>query len=276
MFVLFLGFLGGASSDARADAFSYSELSVSFGQVKNFSCGASPGGVCGAAAVVNSFVYLQNIYPTIYGTGLAGETLADQTDAATQFADTGWTANGQFYQGYYTRCGAACSLDVYTTTEQDWITTHGIGVGSTVLSTYYSGSPLNNRAPTINDLAQEIKDQEDVELFVKGTYATGPKMGQSFAHAITLTAISCDASMNCNITYQDPNNPASPQTVAIDVNTLQFSNLPASGITGTAQIYAEFAESPVPELNPSSGTSGLVLVAGAVLMIRGRRKIPTS
>jgi hypothetical protein len=32
----------------------------------------------------------------------------------------------------------------------------------------------------------------------------------------------------------------------------------------------------VPELNPSSGTSAFVIVVGAALIIRGRRKLPTA
>ncbi len=257
MFVLFLGFLGGASSFARADAFSYSEVFSNFGQVTNFTCPASPGGVCGAVAAMNSFTFLQNTYSSIYGITLTG---LNPAFAASSFASTGWVdSSGTAYQGYYSRPGTANGD--FIATLQDWVNTHQPQPNLTNFSSWYAGSP--NGLPTIDALGQEIKAQEDVEIFVKNI-AGSP----SFFHVLTLTAVSCDAALNCSIKYQDPNGPANEQTATLANGTLQFTGVPASGFAGTVSIVSAFSESPVPE--PASYI--LFGIVTAVLLASVRRQ----
>ncbi len=43
----------------------------------------------------------------------------------------------------------------------------------------------------------------------------------------------------------------------------------------SGEIFANITSAAVPELNPSSGTSAIVLLACAVMIIRGRRTLPT-
>jgi hypothetical protein len=57
--------------------------------------------------------------------------------------------------------------------------------------------------PTIDFLANEIRDHEDVELVVD--------IAGDGAHIISLTAISCDKDANCSMRYQDPNDPTHEQ-----------------------------------------------------------------
>jgi hypothetical protein len=86
-------------------------------------------------------------------------------------------------------------------TMQDWVTDWA--TGTTRIDSMIGAL---NGFPAIDFLANEIRHHEDVELLVD--IGTGAK-----AHALTLTAISCDAATppNCSIQYQDPNDSAVPQ-----------------------------------------------------------------
>jgi hypothetical protein len=217
------------------------------GVQNNFSCGTK--GACGAVSTINSFIYLEKQFPTIYGNKLTPNYNAaantDFTDA-NNFGFAGWQVPpNPARQGYYPRPGGAESD--FIATKKDWINDYA--PGTTVFDTWWSGSPDHNRAPTINDLAGEMHDKEDVEFFVQGT---------NFFHVLLLTGVMCDAQMNCSITYQDPNDPAQAnpnQTMAktyttnvtLGANNISFTGVPGSGFAGAVNVTAAFAESPVPE-----------------------------
>jgi len=69
-----------------------------------------------------------------------------------------------------------------------------------------------------------------------------------------------------------------PMTTSLNGYMLDQASSKATDSIDDAGVYfAEFTalppvSTPVPELNPTSGTSALVLVVGAVLVIRGRRR----
>ena len=245
-----------AKAEYISGPFDYSEDFSLFGQQANTSCTVKAGGttaICGAVAAVNSFIFLENKYSDVYGNSLTpnltGNT--DPTDAKN-FAVDGFGT----YTGYYNRTGTAGGDYIDTLT--DWFDLYA--PGTTLLSSWYSGSSQNDYLPGISDMAYEIRESEDVELFAK--------MGDVY-HVLTLTGITCDAVGNCSMTYQDPNSPATPQSAALTLvdGSLQFSDLPGSGYTGTFSITGMFAESPIPE--PST----LLLVGGGLLglLVAGQR-----
>jgi hypothetical protein len=55
-------------------------------------------------------------------------------------------------------------------------------------------------------------------------------------------------------------------------NTIKAISLVALLILGTASISKAGVPIPTPEVDPTNGIAAMALVAGAVLMIRGRRK----
>lgn len=242
-----------------------SENFANFGDQQNFTCPAAPGGVCGAIAAINSFIYLEYTYPSIYaptGTDLLTPnyvlaTNNSPTDAAN-FATNGFGA----YMGYYSRPGSATGDYIQTLT--DWFNNYA--PGTTDLNSWYVGSNDYDYSPGYADLLGEIQANEDVEFFVQGT---------GFYHVLTLTGISCANAAplsTCSITYQDPNAPMTNQAAVLSLNggLLQFTGVPGSGFAGTVSITAMFSESPVPE--PATWLlSGLGIAALLRFKIRAKR-----
>jgi hypothetical protein len=222
------------ASIARADSIDPSENFANFGKQVNLTCPVSPLGVCAAASAINSFIFLQNQYPAIYGTKLAPNVQADQTDPMDTLA---------FANLYYPLTGDS-SLN-YLLSKQTWINSRA--PGTTVFDSFFAGSPNHNGEPTTAFLLAEEAQQEDVELFVRDV--TNPGV----AHAIVLTGISCTPENGCVITTQDPNSPTAQQTQQVFFGLtggLEIVGLPGTGspyLTDIFEIYAAFSESPVPE-----------------------------
>jgi len=236
--------------------FNYSENFNLFGdQENNLAC--RPNGACAAVAVINSMVFLENQYPTIYDSKLLPNydplNNNDPTDAAN-FAVDGWKVdNNPARQGYYTRGDDNNNQSLvwdtaYLATKMDWFGDYA--PGTTAFASMWNGGA---GYPTVAFLAQQIMQQEDVEFFVKDT---GDPAGNTLYHALTLTGIGCTGAnyTNCSITYQDPQNPALNQNTAI-AGTGPGGSLSFNYDGSAVFIDAAFAESPVPE--PSS----LVLIA---------------
>jgi hypothetical protein len=241
-----LAFSCGVTASLHADAFDYSNLFSNYGTVTNVGvC----GGICAAAEMINSFIYLDNQYPNIYhGMLIPGN---DPNRAAQWFSTAGWTApDGQHYDGYYSRKGNA-DTDLLQT-KKDWVNSWAPG---TSFFDYMIG-PLY---PTVDFLANQIRDHEDVELVVD--------LAGDGAHLIALTAISCDAKGNCKMRFQDPNDPTHEQMANLfkggsHPNELGFY-YPSFG--RNAFIRDALAESPfLPE--PSSW----ILMGGGLLAVVGR------
>jgi len=206
-----------------------------FGKQPNF-CLVGVGGVCFAASAINSFIFLENQYPAVYGNKLTPNVVGakpNQTDPkdATNFATmTGpVTANTAGYNKFLAAKNA-------------WI--NKFAPGTTSIISEYVGSASNNSVPTFDFLAGEIQKKEDVEMFV---------VGAGVAHAIDLVSVSCGPPFNvCGMRYQDPNDPTTlqpfTQFTAGAGGALEFFGLP--GFAGSPfTIQAAFSESPVPELS---------------------------
>jgi hypothetical protein len=261
--LLSLALFAASAPFAGAAAFNYTENFNNFGDQQNFTCPAAPGGVCGAVAAINSFIFLENTYPNVYNMPKTPGKLTpnynaannnDPTDA-NNFAAAGWQVGANpARQGYYQRTGTA-SGD-YVATLADWFGDYA--PGTSVLNNWYAGSAQNNRTPTVADLAGEIKDQEDVEFFVQNG---------NFYHVLTLTGISCNVDGACRMTWQDPNDPTNPNFVSNIANTAgQLSITGVTGAPGAVNITAAFSESPVPE-----PAAFLLLGSGiAALLVRRR------
>jgi hypothetical protein len=136
-------------------------------------------------------------------------------------------------------------MDNFLADKESWINSRA--PGSTLFDSEYIGSKQNNSNPTFGFLQGQENANEDVELFVYDT------LHPEVVHAITLTGAKCDQALygGCAITYQDPNAPNQQQLQLVTKSTggaLQITGLPGTGyLTDPFQIYAAFAESPIPE-----------------------------
>jgi hypothetical protein len=263
-----------ATIDLFAQPVTYSNPFHEYGTAVNESCPVAAG-ICAAIATINSFVFLQNHYPGIYGDHLVapGE---DQTEAR-RWADLGWqVGSNPARTGYYRRTG-----DPYKNfweTKIEWIEDRAPGLtvyDAQIYSpgdsadTWLRGQDVEFQYPDWQFLAGEIKDGEDVELIIE------PLDGTGGAHAITLTSVTFDSALggcetvgNCSILFQDPNHVSSPffAEVTLTGGRLVFND--PFTFKEPVYIVAAFAESPIPE--PS--TAVLLLVSGPVAIWLLRRK----
>jgi hypothetical protein len=246
----------------------YSNPFASYGTVQNSSCGAF-GGICAAAQAENSFIFLANQYPAVYGgtklTTGNNSGPAAQNSAATDFGVNGWTANGNNYAGYYNRFSAGYPNNQgingnYINTKNDWF--NSFAPGTSTITSYTQGTQGIQLLSTF--FGPELADHEDVELFI---YL--PDM--SSGHVISPLSITYDPmNMNgcplCSFTYQDPNNPTVVQMADLTTNAngyLQFFD--SSTFNANVIITAAFAESPVPE----PGTLAMFIIAvGASIVLQ--------
>lgn len=224
---------------------------------------------CVPTATMNSFVWLQNAYPSIYGLDAFGLP-------ALQGGTGSWQAAGGLLAGAnYMNTSANNG-----TTLPNWI----FGKVS-YLSTYAPGKTIfagmdslvaaanrpwwdTNANPTVNFLYQELLAGEDVELGIYPLDMVG--------HALTLTGLTWDDS-NSNGAFDGPDtlmlntvDPANPlgntPLILTPGNPMTISGGPYDGYS----LEVALAESPVPE----PATASLLLLGAGVLLggLRLRRK----
>jgi len=228
-----------------------------FGHVWNTDNGTSTGagvGYCAPTATVNSFKFLENMYPNVYDNKLTkGDIIKTRNDLVGLMGtcpDTG-TQPQNWWQG-----------------KIQWIEDNapgrtsygGMVMPSIDVSTWNKKDLLSNTFPAFNWLFQQLKDGEDVELGIYGSFG---------GHALTLTSLKFVDSMDgssfqngiwdpsvelAQIDYLDPNNPTQLFWSDLSLNpdgSLGFlwnnggANPPKNAYIGLA-----FKESPIPE--PSS------------------------
>ena len=213
---------------------------------------------CAPTATMNSFTFLENAYPSVYGNllmggqaswQLAGQLLAGATYMATD--PNSGTSVANWVSG---------KVNYINKFAPNTTTFAGMGTG---------GYPwLNAANPTANFLLQQLQTGEDVELAIFPTVAGG------IGHVLTLTGINWndangnnlfDAGDTLTLNTIDPGNPG--------VNTqLTLSPGGLLGITGanynTYTLGVALAESPVPE--PTT-VSLILLSGGAIAFFRNHR-----
>jgi len=221
--------------------FDYSNPFGLYGRTPNTTCsGAGSGGICGATATINSFVYLQKFRPNIYGKKLVPDvdTNGVASTSRDQFADTGWRVNGHARrEGLYRRAEFLTSpYSTFLSTKIEWIEDR-VPAQTIYEWRFHDPSTGTGGRPDIAWLADQISAKQDVEFVVEDG---------GFAHMLTLTGVKCEVPnyMFCSLTFQDPNDPTTRVTDHVIVSR---NGIFVDTGSGSGYITAAFAESPVPE-----------------------------
>ena len=230
---------------------------------------------CGPAAAVNSFVYLQTMFPDIYKTPLVGTTSgatptnAEQVDAANALAPK---------MGCCATKGTL--IEDFILGKMEYIESKNKGVTSYKAqdSLAWRASPPNGShpgtakpdfvqdqtKPTLAFLAAELKAGEDVELYIS-VFQTQP-MKSLGDHALTLTGISFDDATNTgSVSFVDPlgGTRGSAMITGLEQGFIKL-DYKAPGVGGDfSVVFAAVAESPIPE----PGTVTMVFT-GSLLLLR--------
>jgi hypothetical protein len=214
------------------------------------------GCACGPTSAVNSFVYLQNEAPHIYGNGqglvpYAGlaPTQAEQAAVATTLQGAGYMdANGGTYiedfifgkvkylEDNYpgkTRYAAQVALDWRSGPRP---------VGTTDWPSHAAEHPQpswvqDETAATLDFIYEQINAREDVEIFIGGGVG---------AHYLTVTGISYDDATNLGtLSYIDPADGMAHASaiLGLDMGRIRFNY---NG-SNNALVFHAVSESPVPE-----------------------------
>src|SRR5262249_8742335 len=195
-----------------------------YGTVVNQSCG---GGICAAAQALNSFIFLNNFYSGIYNaTNVTTGNHANPTQASLEFANGDGT--GGDICGYYNRfgtCGTNNGVNQnYVDTKNDWMNAYAPNTTNVFSQT--NGPQGFNLLTTF--IGPELRDHEDVELFIYGADANGkPTTEGHVISPMSITYDPADPNAGITMTYQDPNFPTLPQTQTVTVNGagyLQFND----------------------------------------------------
>lgn len=256
---------------AEAKVFSKFLDADKFGQLDQAKTGCKATG-CGPTAAVNSFMFLQNSYPDVYGEKLIPPTTAGQ--APTE-ADLIKVANkvGSDFMKSCTPCGPndGTYIEDFIVGKRDYL--ESVAPGKTryqaqIDITWRFGTDkepadaANKGAakpafvtdatkPTLDFLYRNIDHGEDVELFLGG-------------HYITLTGIEYDDATNLGkIAFIDPLGGAKSQSKITGITggfiTLDYET--------SSSVFAAVVESPVPE----PGAWVLLLSGVGVILFRVRR-----
>jgi len=197
---------------------------------------------CGPTAAVNSFTFLENRYPQIYGNTLIphinGNTAQqDQIAVADMLScymscggNTGGTAIADFIQG-----------------KMDYI--NSVAPGTTYFLNMNIFAP-GGAYPNFNFLFKELSDQEDVELLV-GFYQFNAGNGQLTrmgGHYVTLTGIDSPTDDgNGSISFIDPSGGVNRNNIATFLAPDGSIRTTAYGNRTVTIIEAAVSESPIPE-----------------------------
>ena len=219
-----------ALKPAQADSISYP-----FGTVQNSSQPWSPGGICLAASFINGATYLENAFPSIYGsTLLATGSVGTPAAATLDFGGLGWTApGGTSYQGYYTRVNSDGQVfGDWWQTMINW--TESYAPGRTIYSgevaawlngenpaTWTMGNNVADYFPVYSYLRGAVTNNDFTELAIYGYTISGDNLNIVAGHALDMADITY-ANGITTLYYQDPNNPThqfySAQLSIIDIN----------------------------------------------------------
>lgn len=241
---------------------------AAFGTVNQNNVPPANGAMsCVPTATMNSFTWLQNAYPSIYGLDGGGAP-------ALQGGQGSWLGAATLLAGplyMNTSANNGTPLANWIGGKVSYLNIYAPGkttfAGMDSLSAPPTRLPWDQNAnPTVNFLLQELQAGEDVEL---GIYPL-----DMIGHALTLTGLTWnDADGNgafnlgdtLTLNTIDPANPLVNTAVAlIPGNPMKISG----GIYDGYTLQVALAESPIPE--PS--TLGLLAIGGLVALRLLRRK----
>lgn len=229
--------------------------------------GANGGNSCAPTATMNSFTFLQNTYPAVYGNMLMGGN-ATWTAAAIQLA-----------LGMGTTSAAGTSLNGWVNGKVNYINANA--PGTTVFAGMSSagvvaGQPwLAAGAPTPAFLNQQLSAGEDIEIGIQ-------PIGGGVGHVLTLTGMSWNniaggmvygGTDTLTLNSIDPANPGVNTALTFTAGTLTING----GAYNNYQLTVALAESPVPETSTTiAGGLALGLVFLVVLRKNQSATNPTA
>ena len=219
---------------------------------------------CGPTAAVNSFVYLQNVFPNTYKAPLV---------PAGKEVDTANKLNGKDFMGTCCVTGGTEIGDfilgkmAYIETTDPRVTSYAAEMRDQWNTPAHPDAQKpafvqDNTVPDISFIAKELSAQEDIEIAVKGT--TGP------GHYLTLTGIMFDTdSRTGKIFFVDPMGGKTGDVAIRHLDTSIITDYFISDELPT-RIVGVIAESPIPE-----PASALMLASGLLVLgyaARNRRR----
>ncbi len=231
-------------------------------------CGTDGSSACGPSAATNSFVMLQNRYPTIYDHSLVpyagtSPTQSEMAVVANELVplmdcdDVDGTYIENFIYGKWTYIEAQVpDKTVYQAYVAGSWTWRDNPNGTSGYDNGGQPSWVTRGAPTAEWLAAELNDGEDVEIFIE--YDSGG------AHYLTLGEITFDTETNIgSIGFMDSLTGAWGTADITGLNTWGYLTLDyGNGST----LWHAVSESPVPE----PGTYFLFALGTITLLIRAR------
>lgn len=169
--------------------FSSDEGAQNFGRLDQNDVGAMFGDCgCGPVAAVNSFVYLENAFGSIYGTSLTPLTTAGENATAQNLAlnymHTKPTSEGS---------AGATSIHNFITGKMDYIekmvperTDYEAQVSPKIVGAGFTAPDTTLIKPTGRFLAHQLQDGEDVEILFSRFDSSGKEIFGHFATAVAL------------------------------------------------------------------------------------------
>jgi hypothetical protein len=219
---------------------------------------------CGPSAAVNSFVFLQNMYPGIYGDNLAGPTYENWVDTANTLLDP-----------KYMDCdcnNGGTTIDNFISGKENYLNDVVPGTTEVHSENYFDGA--NPVKPTWQFIFDQLMKGQDIEILVGFYDDTGARSGGG--HYLTITGFTFDdlngdgeigANELATLYYVDPFD-GKPDFNEVDMSN-GFIDLMGYSEQYNTLVEAAVAESPIPEpLTLSLFATGLV---GIVVFRRRNR-----
>jgi hypothetical protein len=276
---------GAVGSVQAATAFFQKDFSE-MGHVPNLS--APQKGICAAAADINSFIYLLNHFPQVYGgTNLLpdwdGDGVLTQSDylASRDKLANGWEHNGTSRLGMYGGGNTGTANAIWEHTLywfEDFApgTTVFDGQVNTTLNVlgWHGGQVLEQSYPTWSFLWNSLAAAVDIEL---GLLPTSGGIG----HALTFTGLAfndldADGRWDANeaveqVGFVDPNKPDQMTWANVSTGTGGRIQFPWGPEQKTYYVYRAYTEGPISVPEPAAAVSLFALLLFGSFWIRRRK-----
>jgi len=271
-----------------------SEDQDAFGSLDQHAVAGCGNLACGPAAAVNSFVFLQNTYPELFGTRLVPTTSTNGHPTQQEMAAVGNTLATSM--GCCNTTGTP--VEKFITAKMAYLDPFGAfdyaaeiaKPWNTALGGSKPSSVVDNINPSGTFLAEELMDGEDVELLLD-VPATGFPPTGGLGHYVTLTGLNWDdtganflteraTGPDASVDFIDPSN-GKPNEAVIsqsgnDPISITWQD-PVTQETHTGTIFAAISESPHLERVPEPSNLWVFGVGVAIAIgvsLRARRPRP--